>query len=45
VVHTPINMSLLERVRLSFTPYFYPISENFGHNPVDFELSIGAELF
>jgi hypothetical protein len=45
VVQTPVNFSLLERVRLSFTPSFFPIRESFGHNPVDFELSIGAELF
>jgi hypothetical protein len=40
-----LNFTLLERVRLSLSPLFYPVKESFGHDVFDFELGLGAEFF
>lgn len=45
VVHAPVNLTLLERVRFNLTPLFYPVPESFGHRPFDLELGIGALFF
>ncbi|HXS18245.1 MAG TPA: hypothetical protein VN764_13700, partial [Polyangiaceae bacterium] len=45
VVHTPINFTLLERVRFSLTPVFYPLPQEFGKKWFELEVGIGAELF
>lgn len=45
VIHTPINFTLLERVRFALTPVFYPLPRDFGHNVFELELGVGAELY
>jgi len=45
VIHVPFNFTLLERVRFSVTPVFYPLPQDFGHNWFELELGIGAELY
>ena len=45
VIMSALNFTLLERVRLSFAPVFYPIPESFGHKVIDIELGVGAEFF
>lgn len=45
LVQAPFNVTLLERVRLSFSPRFYPVRESFGHDVFDFEIGLGAEFF
>ncbi len=45
VLHSPFNFTLLERVRFAFTPVFYPLSRDFGHQMFEFEVGVGAELF
>ncbi len=45
VVHTPVNFTLLERVRFSLTPVFYPLPQDFGKKWFELEVGIGAELF
>ncbi len=45
IVGTGLNLTLLERVRLSVAPIFFPIPEDFGHKIVGIELGVGAEFF
>jgi len=45
VVHVPVNFTLLERVRFSLTPVFYPWPQDFGKRWFELEVGIGAELF
>lgn len=45
VIHTPVNFTLLERIRFAVTPVFYPLPRDFGHNVFELELGIGAELY
>jgi predicted acylesterase/phospholipase RssA len=45
VIHAPLNFTLLERVRLSLTPTFYPLPRDFGHNWFELEVGVGAELY
>jgi hypothetical protein len=45
VIHVPLNLTLLERIRLSFMPVFYPMPQNWGHKIMDFELGLGGEFF
>jgi len=45
VIHTPVNFTLLERIRFAITPVFYPLSQDFGHDWFELELGIGAELY
>lgn len=45
LVMTPLNLTLLERGRFSFTPRWYPVGESFGHDIFDFELGLGLEFF
>lgn len=45
VIHTPVNFTLLERVRFSLTPVFYPLPRDFGHKWFELEVGIGAELY
>lgn len=45
VIHVPFNFTLLERVRFSVTPVFYPLAQDFGHDWFELELGIGAELY
>lgn len=50
LIHLSANLSLMERVRLSVTPVFYPVPEASGtegvaHNWFDLELTLGVEIY
>lgn len=45
VLHAPLNLTLLERIRVNLTPLFYPISQGFDHRVFDLEFGLGAEFF
>lgn len=45
VIHIPLNLTLLERIRFTAIPMIYPLSQPWGHKVVDFEMAIGGELF
>lgn len=45
VIQTPFNFTLIERVRFSATPVFYPLAQEFGHEWVELELGVGVELY
>lgn len=45
VIQTPFNFTLLERVRFSATPIFYPLAQDFGHQWFELELGVGVELY
>ena len=45
VVQAPVNVTFLERVRLSLTPTVFPVGQDFAHNPFDLELGLGLQLY
>jgi hypothetical protein len=45
VFHLPLNVTLLEKVRLNATAHFFPFREEFNHSWFDLELGLGVELF
>lgn len=45
VIHSPVNFTLLERVRFAITPVFYPLPRDFGHRWFELEVGVGAELY
>lgn len=45
VIHLPLTLTLLERLRVALTSIVYPIGEDWGHTPIGFEFDVGVELF
>ncbi len=45
VIHLPLNLTLLERVRFNLTPVILPMGQKWGHNAFDLEIGIGGEFF
>ncbi len=45
VIQVPLNLTFLERVRVSLSPVFFPMSQPWGRTLFDLEIAIGAEFF
>ena len=45
VIHLPLNITLLERVRVSATPTFFLLPQDWGHRWFGMEFGVGAEFF
>lgn len=45
VIHLPLSVTVLERLRVSIMPIFYPVPQIDGHKIFDLEFGFGGEFF